>query len=234
MRIDRITTSEFKKIVSGDVLLIFPIGATEAHGIHLPLGTDTFQAEYVADGIAEKLGNVIVAPVLPYGNHSSLKDVAGTVNLTFDTLRSVIIDVIGSFIHHGIRKILIINGHAGTSHLAAVTEACRDLVSTNDVKIMSVADYYIAQTSAEFNYDGDGHGGLAETSRMLAINADIVKKERPKGKFVDANCMILKDATRCMPDGIVGDTSKASASLGKKMNDYIVDTLIEMMEREMQ
>jgi len=232
MRVDRITTNEFEKLVAKKPLLILPIGATEAHGAHLPLGTDTFEAEHVADALSKRLKNVIVAPTLPYGNHSSLKDIPGTINLTFDTLRSVIIDILESFIGHGIKKILVITGHAGSAHTAAITEACRDIVSEYSVKLMFVSDYDLAVS--EFNYEGDGHGGLLETSRMLAIDPDTVGKERPKGKFVNANGMILSDASSCIPDGIVGDTKDASAELGKRMNDHIVDTLIGMIEREMR
>jgi len=234
MRIDRITTDEFKKAVSKSTLLIIPIGATEAHGVHLPLGTDTFQAERIADIISKRMKNVLVAPTLPYGNHSSLKDVPGTINLTFDTLRSVMYDILESFIDHRIRRILIISGHAGTSHMAAVTEACRDIVSEHDAKIMFISDYDIVTANKEFCYDGDGHGGMVETSRMLAIDPGIVKNERPKGKFVHANGVVLQDASLCIPDGIVGNTKDASSELGERMNNYIADTLIRMAESDLK
>jgi creatinine amidohydrolase len=234
MRIDRITSDEFRKAVLKDPLLIFPIGATEAHGTHLPLGTDTFQPEHIADAMAERMGNVLIAPALPYGNHSSLKGVAGTINVTFDSLRSVVLDILDSLIGHGISRILVISGHAGTSHMAAITEACRSIVSKHDVKIMFVSDYEIAGTCEEFRYDHDGHGGMVETSRMLAISPDAVRKKRPKGRFVSAGSMVLKDASSCIPDGIIGNAKDASAELGRRMNNYIVDTLIRMAERDLK
>ncbi|MDR0335228.1 MAG: creatininase family protein [Methanomassiliicoccaceae archaeon] len=234
MRVDRITSDEFRKAVTKSTLLIIPIGATEAHGTHLPLGTDTFQAERVADMISAKKDNVLVAPALPYGNHSSLKNVPGTISLTFDTLRSVMYDILESFIEHRVRKILIVSGHCGTSHMAAVTEACRDIVSEHDTKIMFVSDFEIARAEKEFCFDGDGHGGMIETSRMLAIDPATVKKERPKGKFVHANGVVLQDASSCIPDGIVGDTKNASAELGESMNNYIADTLIRMLDRDLK
>jgi len=232
MRLDSITTDELDALVQKKPLLIFPIGATEAHGAHLPLGTDTFQAEYVADALSKKVKNAIVAPTLPYGNHSSLKDIAGTINITFDSLRSIVYDILESFIGHGIKKILVISGHAGSSHVTAITEACRDIVSEHNVKLMFVSDYVLC--ASEFKYEGDGHGGKLETSRMLSISPEKVRKERPKGKFVDAGGMILQDASSCIPDGIVGDTKDANAELGKKMNDYIVASLISMLERDMK
>ncbi|MCL1984137.1 MAG: creatininase family protein [Methanomassiliicoccaceae archaeon] len=223
---DRITSPEFESTAANGPLVILPIGATESHGIHLPLGTDTFQAEYVAGEIEKRMNNVIVAPTLPYGNHSSLKNVPGTVNVSFDALRSFMSDVLISLASHGIKRMLIITGHAGTSHMAAVTEACRDVVSRKDVKIMFVSDYIIAAECEEFRFEGDGHGGIIETSRMLDIGPAIVKKERPSGKFADSSGIILKDASSCIPDGIVGDTSKADAELGEKINNYIVGELI--------
>jgi creatinine amidohydrolase len=234
MRIDRITSDEFKEAVEKDPLLIFPVGATESHGTHLPLGTDTFQPEHIAFEISERMDNVLIAPTLPYGNHSSLKNVAGTINITFDSLRSVVYDVLDSMIWNGITRILIISGHCGASHMTAITEACKLIVNENDVRIMFVSDYEIARMCEEFRYDNDGHGGMIETSRMLAIDRDIVEDERPKGRFVNTCGMVLRDASSCMPDGIVGDTENASSELGKRMNDYIVDTLIEMIERDLQ
>jgi creatinine amidohydrolase len=234
MRIDEITTNEMKEIIKKDPLMILPIGATEAHGVHLPLGTDTFQAARAADDIAERMENVLIAPALPYGIHSSMKNLAGTINITFDSMRSFVYDILRSFVRHGIRKILIISGHAASSHMTAITEACRNVVSEHDVKIMLVSDYDIAESCSDFRFEGDGHGGLAETSRMLAINPDIVKDERPIGKFVNANGIVLADASSCIPDGIVGDTTNASAILGREMNDYIAGTLIRMIGKELK
>ena len=227
---ERITSPEFGRIAANNPLVIIPIGATESHGIHLPLGTDTFQAEYVANEIDKRMDNVLVAPTLPYGNHSSLKNVPGTINVSFDPLRSFVADVLFSFISHGIKRILLITGHAGTSHMAAVTEACRDVVSEKNVKIMFVSDYMVAEENEEFRFEGDGHGGVIETSRMLDIDSYIVKKERPAGKFVDASGLVLRDASSCIPEGIVGDTKKANAALGRRINDHIADELIRRIE----
>ena len=212
--------------------MILPIGATEAHGAHLPLGTDTFQCEYVADAISKRMKNVLIAPTLPYGTHSSMKDVCGTINISFDTLRSIVTDVLESAIGHGIKRILVISGHAGTSHFAAITEACRDIVSEYNAKVMFLCDYMICD--AGFKYEGDGHGGVVETSRMLAIDPGAVKDARPKGRFIDAGGMILRDASACIPNGVVGDTKNASAELGAKMNDYIADAIIKMIERDLK
>jgi len=230
MRMDRLTTKELKDIIRNDPLVILPIGATEAHGIHLPLGTDTFQAEHVANEMSCRAENILVAPTLPYGIHSSMKGIAGTINITFDSMRSFVTDILRSLVGHGMGRILIISGHAASSHMTAVTEACRSVVSEHDVKIMFVSDFYVAQGCSEFRFDGDGHGGVLETSRMLAIDPSIVKKDRPKGEFIDAGGIILRDGSVCMPEGIAGDTSKASAELGERMNNYIVDTLIRMTE----
>jgi len=234
MRIDRITSDDLKKAVLKDPIVIFPVGATESHGTHLPLGTDTFQPECIAYEISERMENVLIAPTLPYGNHSSLKNVAGTINITFDSLRSVVYDILDSMIWNGISRILIISGHCGASHMTAITEACRNIVSEHDVRIMFVSDYEITRTNEKFRYDGDGHGGMIETSRMLAIDSDIVTDERPKGRFVDASGMVLRDASSCIPDGIVGDTADASAELGERMNNYIADTLVRMIERDLK
>lgn len=233
MRIDSITAEMFRDIVRKNrPTVIIPLGATESHGPHLPLGTDTFQPEYVASAVSEKLGEkVLIAPTLPYGQHSTAKNVPGTMDITFDTLRSVVRDLLNSLIRHNVDKIMIISGHAGTSHMTAITEACRETAERNpDVSITFFSDFYIAaDCEIMAGRKGDSHAGFSETSRMLHIAPSLVKEERPSGRYESFGYRVMGDAGLCMPSGVVGETEDASADAGKKINDFIVDEIVRMI-----
>ena len=230
MRLDELTSERFAECVKSDPVVILPLGATEAHGPHLPLGTDTFQPEYIVSVIDRELNNkVIIAPTLPYGQHSTARNVPGTIDLSFDTLRSVIRDILNAFIRHGVKRIMIISGHAGTSHMTAVTEACREITESDPVEITFFSDFYIAAECDIPGTEGDGHAGMMETSRMLHIRPDTVNEKRPSGTYKRFGYRVLGDASACLPDGVSGNTENASADIGKKINEFIIKSIKEMI-----
>lgn len=228
---DEMTTDEFREAVGRDPVVILPLGATEAHGPHLPLGTDTFQPVHVAEAVAGMMPGIIVAPAMPYGQHSSTKDMPGTLGISFDTLRSFVTDVLESLIDGGIKRIVVMSGHAGASHMCAVTEACRSVVKRKDAKIVFFSDYEIAYE--KMVADGDGHGGMLETSRIMDIEPDLVRKARPVGEYKGRGYLVLKDASECLPSGMAGDTSLSSARFGKEVNDYIAERVSEIIRRDL-
>ncbi|MFA6710877.1 MAG: creatininase family protein [Candidatus Methanomethylophilaceae archaeon] len=230
MRIDEMTTEEFRRAMTSDTTVILPLGATEAHGVHLPLGTDTYQPEYIAMEVAKRMDNVLVAPTMPYGQHSSTRNMAGTVSLTFDTLRSFIKDILLSLIANGAKRIVIISGHAGTSHICAVTEGCREIVADKDVQIMFFSDYFIAEEHEKCrSLKNDGHAGMLETSRMMDIRPDLVNDMRPIGTYKEHGFLVLRDGSRCFPDGMAGNTTDSSAEFGNEINRFIIDSIIRMI-----
>jgi creatinine amidohydrolase len=231
MRIEELTTKEFARLVKKDPIVFLPIGATEAHGMHLPLGTDSYQPQWLCDALAQKLGG-LVAPLLPYGQHSSTRNMPGTIALRSETLRALVTDVIDSLVRHGVRKLVIISGHAGSVHMAAVREAAETAsVRYGQLKLMFLTDYDIAYRFPlpESNYR-DGHGGIIETSRILALRPELVGKKRPRGRFEDKRFMIVANPEVCYPEGMVGDATKATADLGNKINEFIFEEMVHLIK----
>src|SRR5438270_8671879 len=106
----RRTSAEFA--AARPEMALLPLGATEQHGAHLPCGTDTFQADYLADEIARQLP-IWRLPTIPITISHMHRGSPGTVWLTNDTLAAVVKDIVRSLRFQGIRRIVILNGHGG-------------------------------------------------------------------------------------------------------------------------
>lgn len=229
------TRDGFAEAVKKGCVVILPFGATEAHGAHLPLGTDTFQPVHVADEVSRIVDNVLVAPAMPYGNHSSTKNMPGTIWLRFETLRAFTVDILTALYEDGVRKAMILSGHAGSSHLTAIKEGCKDVVDKYDMKVSLVSEYDVgASHPSASGLTGDGHGGYVETTRMLDIRPDLVNEKRPVGSYRSVGTLVVRDASVCFPEGMAGDTSDSSAETGRAINRYIIDSVVDLIRRDLK
>lgn len=233
MRMEEMTRDDFKETIKNDPVVIIPWGACEAHGPHLPLSADSIQPIFIADKIANRLENVLIAPTVNYALHSSTKNMPGTLCVSFDTVRSIAYDLVTSLHEQGINKVMIIAGHAGSGHLAAISEGCKKAVKETNVQVIFFSDWYISEGFDIAAYlKHDGHAGCIETSRLMAIRPDLVKNTKiPTGQF-EQTYLILKDGSKCFPQGYQGDVSRASPEFGKMINDYIIETVIGMIQND--
>jgi len=232
MRIDEMTSKEFAKALQADPIVFLPFGATEAHGAHLPLGTDSFQPEALCVELAEDMGG-LVAPLVPYGQHSSTRNMPGTIDIQAETLKALVKDILDSLHRNGVRKVVLISGHAGSIHLAAIKNAAEETVRSHDLQLMVLTDYDIAYKfplSVNPDYP-DGHGGMLETSRILALRPELVKARRPKGKGPEQRYLTTRDPERCYPQQMVGDATKATAELGAEANQFIKSKLVALIKK---
>ncbi|MBI0583350.1 MAG: creatininase family protein [Methanomassiliicoccus sp.] len=230
MRLDDLTSTEFREIMVKRPVVFLPIGGTEAHSSHLPLSTDSLQPEYIADQVAARI-NGLVAPPLRYAFHSSTRNMPGTIGLGFETTIRVVRDILESLVANGANKLVVISGHAGSSHMNALRQACSEIVTAHGVRLMLLTDYDLARRYPE-DQTGDGHGGKLETSRIMDIAPRLVRPQDKVGKYVSQGFMIVADPERSMPDGFVGDAPSASAELGEKVNTYIIEELTKEIQKE--
>lgn len=122
------TWPEVRERLSKTDIALVPIGSTEQHGPHLPLQTDTFIAYEIAKRAAEMVKEdvkAVVAPPIPFGVSSEWMSKPGTITLSPDTCAAIVKDVCMSLLHHGFRKIVIVNGHA--SNHAFIVKAIREI-----------------------------------------------------------------------------------------------------------
>ena len=91
---------------------LLPVGATEGHGSHLPLNTDSVQSEAVAERVAERL-NAFLLPGIAFGNSQVLGDFKGTVSVSPNTLATTVKEIGHCLLDQGFRRIVVLNGHGG-------------------------------------------------------------------------------------------------------------------------
>ncbi len=92
--------------------VVLPFGALEQHGPHLPLSTDTLMATWMAEHVCDAIGGWLLPP-LPYGDTAANNGFAGTVSLSFDTVRAIAVDICRSLERAGFSCLIILNGDYG-------------------------------------------------------------------------------------------------------------------------
>ncbi|MDD4307506.1 MAG: creatininase family protein [Thermoplasmata archaeon] len=232
MLFDEMTSTEVKARVNDKSVAIFPIGATEEHGPHLPLSTDSLQPEYVAIEVAKKLGNVFVLPVLKYGQCSSTRNFPGTISLSFESLQMIAEDILSELHRNGFRRVVILSGHAGRLHMAALRLAAERVLEEHEMNIMVLSDYDIAYAMKEIEIpQDDGHAGMIETSRVMAIRPDLVKGTAKPCHPEFPKYRVMSDSEKYFPDGVMGDPQLATGEFGEKANRIIVDELAILIKK---
>lgn len=219
---------------------VLPVGSTESHGYHLPYGSDAFHSSAIADRICsaawERGAKVLLLPVIPYGVQGNTMGFPLNINVRQSVLDSLVTDIVRSLEFHGIRKLLIINGHGGNDFkpllrlLYGNTKVFVSLVDWWKVGNDKVKDIFEIggehadelETSVDLVFVGDlvdqGSAGSGTTrrSRFEAINKGWVSIARPWHLFT-------KDST-------VGDPRKATKDKGetyvelvvRRVSDYVV------------
>ena len=158
---------------------VLPLGATEPHNLHLPYGTDTFQVETIAAracALATDQGaRVVLLPAIPYGTETNQMEFPLAMNLNPSTLGRVITDLVESLQTHGIRKVLLLNGHGGND----LKWLLRELHRSTQVHLFLCNWYKVAADGYETIFqEKDDHAGEMETSMGLAHFPELVVLEQ--------------------------------------------------------
>lgn len=176
-------TREDLRALAPDAIVVFPVGATEQHGPHLPVGTDALTVEHIARAAAERVASdvpVVVAPTLPFGSSHHHLPFGGTMSLGTETYYRMMFELGEALIISGFRRIFILNGHGGNNELVQL--AARDLALKHAAHL-AAASYWVAAwdaLSAVHERGGlPGHSGIFETSVMMALRPELVREPRP-------------------------------------------------------
>jgi creatinine amidohydrolase len=218
----------FERRLRTNPLVIVPVGALEAHGPHLPLGADQIQAEATALALAERVDG-LVAPTIAYGSAPGARRFPGTVSLTIAQLESHVAGVLGELARSGVRRLLVLSGHAERGHMAALREAGDEAARDHPgARVVVLSDYdFVYELRGKESPANDGHAGLLETSRVLALAPHVVGSERPVVEYRHSPFVPGSPSPEDWPESVIGDTRPASIELGARVQAYVLDRLVE-------
>ncbi len=231
MLLEKITMLEFEEGLKQTRSVIVPFGSVEEHGSHLPLGTDTIHAYELARLVSQKKP-VFVAPPLWYGLCRSTSQHPGTLTISQPVLREITIEIVKSLYYQGIRNFILLSGHAGTTHMAAIIDAADNVVKEiNDINIavLSIIDLIKKLDGSLVETPGDSHAGEVETSLMMFLRPDDVKGTSPKEFPSFPAFIITRDKRRFWKNGVWGDPSKASKEKGRDILEKEAELLVELL-----
>lgn len=228
--------------------IIIPLGSVEQHAYHLPLGTDAFISQKVAEDVGSKT-NTLVAPPVWVGwapHHMAYK---GTITLKPETLTSIVQDMCESLIYHGFEKIILVNGHR-EANLPPIKIALTK-VRNKTGAFLAIADpFYInaekGKELSEVESGGIGHAEELETSQMYHLFPDLCDPSRSTKnipdhhRFLQHDPLVAGDKMITASDvaahkentkgiGIMGDATLATKEKGKTYHEALVRNIAEFL-----
>jgi len=227
----------------GRVVAILPLGALEAHGPHLPLGTDVIIAEAMAHAGAEHLAarglDPLLLPPLSYTPAPFAAEFPGTVSLDPDTLSGTIRAIASSLVRHGIRVLALANAHFDPAQVRAL----RDAAETSEATIVfpDLTRRVLAERLTPEFRSGACHAGRYETSIVMAARPDLV---RASARSLAANPRSLTAAIGSGrttftaaggPDAYFGAPADATPAEGREtiavLGAILAEAVLEVMPR---
>lgn len=236
--IGELTSAEISKVLKPTSILCLPIGSIEQHGPHLPLNTDVVLAEEFTRLIVARWGEAFDLWRLPTQSVSLAREHAwapGSMSLSIQTMTAFIRDL-GREIARALptRNLVVVNSHGGNR---GILEAlAHDLRADFGLNVCVLHPTALAETGATAKIP-EIHAGKNETSMMLALAPDLVRRDRiaqlthpPDAEVVRRTILDpwvswpwSTDDARIADMGVIGDAQAASAEFGKLIVDRVVE-----------
>ncbi len=257
---DEMTSPEVAEAIQARAPIMVAAGATEQHGEHLPLASDTLQGLDIARRVARRLAldgiPFVVGPAIPFGPRPFLsespRDFPGTVNLSHGTLKALIEEVCSELIGQGFRTLYLQLANAETDPILQIV--AKELTERTPARVITL-NWLIGIKS---RYKGllrstkpQSHGGEGETARMLATAPHLVRMDRARSYHprVAEHPPIEADVLPYLgggigryrpPDemfddafrGIWGDPGLATRETGEKVYALVTEWIVEVVKRE--
>ena len=221
---------------------VLPLGATEPHNLHLPYGTDTWEAEAIGGRVCEEAfrrgARVVMLPAIPYGTETNQMAFPLAMNVNPSTLALVIRDLVESLEKHGLLKLVILNSHGGND----LKPVLRELTGRTRVHVF-LCDWFrgaSADVQAALFDVKDDHAGEMETSLALAYFPQLVATDPQTGRLTADEGAVNPTRFDAVNRGWVsitrpwhllttntgaGNPHAATAEKGRKLMEALVDRL---------
>lgn len=228
--------------LSKSMPVVIPIAALEQHGHHLPVFTDSIQLGELVRRVSGTMGDrVLFTPLMWLGNSHHHMDFPGTMSAEPRLYLDLLSNLTDNLIHHGFRRIVLLNGHGGNivPSAQAMFEVRQKYRERNDLLLLSSAYWHLGAKPAEadrsFEQQVMGHACEWETSMMLRIAPQLVgdiAKTQPvdqvEGFDPSRRAWITKDRSTV---GHIGDPRAATAEKGETLLKLFTADIVALLER---
>lgn len=242
------TWEEIDQAVDGDYVPVWLIGATEQHGPHLPLATDTILPLEVIHETAEKL-KILIPPPLPFGYKSKPlsgggQGFPGTISLDGITLVSVVRDVVSELARHGFQRIVVFDWHMeNINFVYEGIDQARLRGALEDATVMSIDSIFNAFPEDDlawlFSEGFPGwdveHAAIVETSLMLHGHPELVRSDRVVDDISEEHPwydLIPAPKSHIPESGTLSLATQGTAEKGKRLHGMLVDVFSAALKKE--
>ena len=243
----RLTWPEAEALFARDPVALLPIGATEAHGPHLPLDTDvtiaTAQARRAAERLEERGVAAFVLPPIAYTVAQFAFGFAGTITVRPTTLWNLVEDVVESLEQHGVRRVVLCNSHLERGHVELLRGVVTDHAVMTDrhaqLLFPDITRRRWAGTLGDEFASGECHAGRYETSIVREAAPESVRDaeraalEPKAGGLVQKMLAGAKDFVEIGADAAwCGDPASATAAEGRVLIDQLAELTVTTIADE--
>ncbi|MCU0968555.1 MAG: creatininase family protein [Rubrivivax sp.] len=242
-----LTSEHLARLDRERLIAVLPVAATEQHGPHLPISTDTAIVDGVVRATVPKLPAalpVVFLPTVPFGKSNEHARYPGTLTLSATTLIALWMDLGASVARAGVKKLVIFNSHGG--QMSVMDIVTRDLREKHGILVVASNWYTLGLPPGMFDDHEMAHGihaGDLETSLMMALTPDHVRADRMQRfesltEALEREYRYLSITPRgkvgwqtqdLNPAGACGDASRASAEKGRQVLDFVSDRFVELL-----
>jgi creatinine amidohydrolase len=216
----------------GETLCLLPVGATEQHGRHLPLSTDSEIATAICGAASERTGVPVLPTLTISSSHAHTTKWPGTLSYPPRMVIEMVVELSGWIAAAGFRKLLIVNAHGG--NVAPLGVAVDEVRRAGSLQVGCISWFDLSpEIRARTFADGeDIHANAAETSLMLHLRPELVDA----GEIHDdpdrtRDLVFSYPVAQTSVDGLTGAPSRASEADGARLLELIADALSERVRR---
>ena len=205
---------------------LLPLGATEPHGPHAPLSTDTLISVGICERAAERLDGevpVLVLPAMPYGVTRYGAAFPGVVSISEETLRSLVAEIAES-----VGSLVLVNSHFEPEQV--------ETLRATGLPLLDLTRRRNAERLTDEFRSGSCHAGRYETSLVLADRPELVHADRMQGleeRHVEMPAAIAAGQTDFLAMGMdhayCGAPAEASADEGRETFETLTEMLVELI-----
>ena len=229
----RLTWVEAEKVLTPEAVVVIPLGAgSKEHGPHLRLENDAILAGYFTRRVLAA-ADVVVAPLVNAHFYPAFVEYPGSISLSFDTARAVIVDICRSLARHGPRRFYVLNTGVSTVRplAASAEELAKEGILLRYTDLLQAIGPVEKEVSQQ---EGGTHADEIETSMLLYIDPGSVdmaravkdyQPRRPGGLTRDPGKPGIYS-----PTGIWGDPTLATRSKGERVVEALVTALLHDIE----